>query len=241
VSAKRNTPCHCEEGLPEWIMSYADMITILMAFFVVMYSAAGKTDDVKLNAVMKSLRVWLGDFEGGWPSGAGRGPGGTKGPNEGKNAKASDRPRLASMDGRDGLTRGGTIYFRDLEGGLSAQDERDLIAIGELFAGKPNLVEIRGRASPRPLPQGGPYEDHSQLVFAKCRMISKFLLQQGLEPERLQVRLIQPVPSGAEDETLLTNWVRVDALLVNEFMAPRRPGTVPQPTTSGNAPKEKLR
>ena len=30
-----NKPCHCEEGLPEWIMSYADMITILMAFLVV--------------------------------------------------------------------------------------------------------------------------------------------------------------------------------------------------------------
>ncbi|MBI3461794.1 MAG: hypothetical protein HY000_01870, partial [Planctomycetes bacterium] len=119
MSAKKDKPCHCEEGLPEWIMSYADMITILMAFFVVMFSAAGKTDDVKIKAVMHSLRVWLGDFDGGWPAGAGRGPG-AKGPS--RNAKPADRPRLASMDGRDGLTRGGTVYFPSLDGALTKQD-----------------------------------------------------------------------------------------------------------------------
>ncbi len=54
--------CHeCEEGLPEWIMSYADMITILMAFFVVMYSMAGAPKDKgKEEAVMRSFRERFG-------------------------------------------------------------------------------------------------------------------------------------------------------------------------------------
>src|SRR5208282_4385038 len=54
--------CHdCEEGLPEWIMSYADMITILMAFFVVMYSMAGAPKDKKKEeAVMHALREQFG-------------------------------------------------------------------------------------------------------------------------------------------------------------------------------------
>jgi chemotaxis protein MotB len=205
-------------------MSYADMITILMAFFVVMYSAAGKTDDVKLKAVMHSLRVWLGDLDNGWPAGAGRGPGAAKGPNDGRKAKPPERPRLASMDGRDGLTRGGTVFFRTIAGELTPTDERDLVSISEMFAGKPNLVEVRGQASPRPLPPGGPYKDHSELVFNKCRLVSEFLLKEGIEPERLQVRIVQAAPPSAEDETMLTNWVRVDVLLVNQFVAPRRPG-----------------
>ena len=54
--------CHCEEGLPEWIMSYADMITILMAFFVVMYSMAGSKDEGKEEEVLDSLRIWLGKY-----------------------------------------------------------------------------------------------------------------------------------------------------------------------------------
>jgi hypothetical protein len=232
VSAKKPKPCRCEEGLPEWIMSYADMITILMAFFVVMYSTAGKADETKLRAVMYSLRVWLGDFEGGWPGGGGQGPGAAKGPNRGRNAKSAERPRLASMDGRDGLTRGGTIYFPALDATLTEQDKRDLTSISELFAGKPNLVEVRGQGSPRPLPAGGPFQDHGELIFAKCRLISQFLLAAGIEPERIQIRIVQVVPDGAEDETLLTNWVRVDALLVNEFITPRRPGNAsPKKTT----------
>ena len=35
------------EGAPEWMVSYADMITIIMAFFVVMYSSAGTASSGK--------------------------------------------------------------------------------------------------------------------------------------------------------------------------------------------------
>ncbi len=60
--------CECEEGLPEWIMSYADMITILMAFFVVMYSMAGTPDKSKEEAIFKSLRDQFGTMMPGWIS-----------------------------------------------------------------------------------------------------------------------------------------------------------------------------
>ena len=35
------------EGAPEWMVSYADMITILMSFFVVMFSMAGTKNTKK--------------------------------------------------------------------------------------------------------------------------------------------------------------------------------------------------
>ena len=45
MSGPSGHKCECEEGIAEWVMSYADMITILMAFFVVMYSMAGTPDE----------------------------------------------------------------------------------------------------------------------------------------------------------------------------------------------------
>src|SRR5947207_7888466 len=56
------------EGAPEWMVSYADMITILMSFFVVMYSMAGTKDAAKQDPVMSSLRKQFGRFTGS-PSG----------------------------------------------------------------------------------------------------------------------------------------------------------------------------
>jgi hypothetical protein len=78
------------------------------------------------------------------------------------------------------------------------------------------------------LPSGGPYQDHGELVFSKCRMIAQFLLKAGIEPERVQLRIAPSVGESVEDETLLTNWARVDVLLVNQFVAPRRPGSNPR-------------
>ena len=54
-------------------MSYADMITILMAFFVVMYSMAGTPDEAKEEAVFRSLREQFGPMIRGWQA-MGHGP-----------------------------------------------------------------------------------------------------------------------------------------------------------------------
>ena len=52
------------EGAPDWMVSYADMITILMAFFAVMYSMAGTKEAKRDVPIMKSLRRQFGKFVG---------------------------------------------------------------------------------------------------------------------------------------------------------------------------------
>jgi len=60
LSTAQETP---PEGAPEWMVSFADMVTILMAFFVVMFSMAGEKDPAKEVEMVRSLRRHLGH----WP------------------------------------------------------------------------------------------------------------------------------------------------------------------------------
>src|ERR1043166_2766573 len=111
--------CECEEGLPEWIMSYADMITILMAFFVVMYSMAGEKDPKKEEAVMNSLRMWLGGISAPWPhlhAGEGLRPDGKgNGPHAGRSSIPSSVRRPS--------TAGDVLYFSGQELPLTTEEQ----------------------------------------------------------------------------------------------------------------------
>src|SRR5688572_19899642 len=155
--------CHCEEGLPEWIMSYADMITILMAFFVVMYSMAGNKDTAKEEAMMKSLRNQFGPMAGFMSQL------GTFAPQHSKvsalNGDAqpahSDRdadkpgqrrsrptpPRAPAVTPGELLAAGGILQFEDDQDQLSEDGQRQLRSVAELLAGKPQRIEIRGHTS----------------------------------------------------------------------------------------------
>src|SRR5688572_23468057 len=101
-----------EEGLPEWIMSYADMITILMAFFVVMYSTAGEKNVHKQEAVLESLRSWLGPLR----------PGSLRGFEGLRGGYPGVHPRLLSTKDADAMG--------DSRHGKTSSNWRDMASIG---------------------------------------------------------------------------------------------------------------
>jgi chemotaxis protein MotB len=218
------------EGSPEWIMSYADMVTILMAFFVILYSMAGSEDTAKEQAMLRSLRLNLGPFKGlagpliskkskfaemavapQPPQGENR---------DGDPARRDSTPaKVPRVDPTDPVASGGMVRFEEGGTDLSPDNERQLAHIAQALAGKPQCVEIRGHTSRRPLAAGSPYRDSWELAFARGRKAMEFLVAHGIERARIRLSVAShpaQVPRG-ESKGPEDGDARVDIFMLGEF------------------------
>jgi hypothetical protein len=223
--------CHCEEGIAEWVMSYADMITILMAFFVVMYSMAGeKSESPKAEAVMGSLRHWLGPKREHWPMTwliqprrvptvfdvpvtTPRERGATE------NVKATIPKPNASFP--DGVTIyvPGTSFQMPESAPLDPETREELSRVVETVAGKLNLIEIRGQAKRHFHRKLGTSQQAADVVFQKCRLVMEYLIEQGVVPQRIQIRIIRAEGNGDETKLAAKNQdIQIDVFMLNEVL-----------------------
>jgi flagellar motor protein MotB len=140
-------------------------------------------------------------------------------------APVGDHPRVTII--RKGAATGvGTAIQFDEQSGAELSDENRLALdqqIG-LFAGKAQVIEIRGHTSRRPPnPQ---YRDNWDLAYARCRNTAAYLIEQGIEPKRLRVFVAgeyEPL-----DPNLLEQNDRVEVLLLDDVV----PGDAQPPTAS---------
>ena len=237
----------CEEGLPEWIMSYADMITILMAFFVVMYSMAGNKDTAKEAAVLRSLRQNLGPFKGVF---APLVPKHSKFLETAGSRHFADRENhphapiahgppahVQRVPAGQPLAKGGLIYFAIGAAGVSAENEHQLDLAVETLAGKPQRIEIRGHATHRPLPEGSPCRDHWDLAYTRCRQTMDYLVAHGIAAPRIRLGVASQAASSqsASRPLLLVSDSWVEIYMLNEFRE-RRETQTDQETEKENLP-----
>lgn len=244
--------CECEEGLPEWIMSYADMITILMAFFVVMYSMAGSPDKSKEEAIFKSLRNQFGAMVPGWMSVgkgtfihkdsqvlrlSGKGSSNQSNKNSGgadRRAGQGEHSRVHTLRPGEQSATGGVVYFAEGSSDLNKQDEQQLQTLAEEMSGKPQKIEIRGHTSRRPLSGSAPYRDHWDLAYSRCRHTMEYLESLGIDPKRFRLSVAaenEPVPGGVDAMNRGLNS-RVEVFLLNEVVAEGGVRGTNQPTNS---------
>ena len=62
--AKREKPCECERGVPLWMVTYGDMVTLLLTFFVMLFTVA-RIEDREFRLILSAFKGSLGLFEGG--------------------------------------------------------------------------------------------------------------------------------------------------------------------------------
>lgn len=218
------------EGAPEWMVSYADMITIMMAFFVVMYAVSFK-DQQSEEAVFNSLQLQFGRFPLSAalrpPKAVAQARGGVDA--HGRHAEstsrgaATKRPEMRITKVRPGedVVLGTNVFFEEGAAELSEPFRQQLSALAEQIGGKAQRIEVRGHTSGRSLPDGAPFRDQWDLAYARSRKVMEYLVLQGIPSRRIRLSVAgsnEPAHQG-NDPLLLRENSRVQVSLLDETLA----------------------
>ena len=229
------------DGAPEWMVSFADMITIMMSFFVIMFALATARNESKKAAAMESIEYrfgpqWrpfkpgMGTYKNGTPhKGDGRGdrPQRLVLAPQGDDAASGRRFGRANIPATGDLPGlGGSVYFDELAVDPSDTQKVNLKRIADAAAGKPQKIEVLGHATGRPLPPDCPYRDPWDLAYARCRRITELLTAMGIDPQRIRMGVAgstEPVPRR-DPKVFARQNSRVDIylldILVTDFAHP---------------------
>jgi len=194
-----NQTSHDTGGSFRWLLTYADMITLLLAFFVILY-AISKVDLKKYEGVAVSLR---GAFKGGTPYPI---PAKVRGVERG--APQSDllfelvqalRTQLSEdlKDERIQIERNtdkivlrfqDAILFERGKAELRPSARRLLGKVASVIGTLPNPIEAEGHTDQLPI-RSGPYPSNWELSTARATAVVRFLVEDaGLSPARLAAR-----------------------------------------------------
>lgn len=190
---------HNSGGSLRWLLTYADMITLLLAFFVILY-AISKVDLKKYESLAASLR---GAFNGSAPlAGAATGGGGERllpEPDLVFGVVQQLRERLGDdlREGRVQIERGpdgivlrfqDAVFFERGKAELRGEARRLLDAIGGIIEGLPNPIEAEGHTDTLPI-RSAQFPSNWELSVARATAVVRYLVEvHGLSPLRFAAR-----------------------------------------------------
>jgi chemotaxis protein MotB len=228
------------ENLERWLLTYADLITLLLAFFIVMYSMSkvdakkfGKMSEA-LSGVLKGGTVVIkrGDQVGTLPGGGVLSIGHLQSIQESikRDLEKSGKDKLISSEISE---RGLVIHIMesalfkagsaDLE--PKAKEILDLVAlhIGNL----PNHVRIEGHTDNRPI-KNTKYPSNWELSSARATEVVRFFTDgHGIDPKRVSALgygEYRPMAANNTDENRAKNR-RVDVVVLTMEMTQNEPSS----------------
>ena len=225
-----------EPGIPEWVVTFGDMMSLLLTFFIMLVSMSEMKEDEKYQAMVESIREQFGhDMTMASMTPGDSRPRGAHSPNPvysmgrakqldlksgGQEVQAvvGDNDRVQIIRPGEDSTAGGVIYFPEHETELSEDNKQKLQQILRQIAGKPQKIEIRGHTTRRPVDEKSGFRDEWDLAYTRCRNTMKFLIEQNIDPNRIRLGpagATEPLYKGVEPDRLLQNS-RVQILMWDE-------------------------
>jgi len=222
-------------GVPEWVVTFGDMMSLLLTFFIMLVSMSELKEEERFQAMLESMRRQFGHET----SRAAVIPGSSQAnssmaylaPSQSRSlrkelmdggndiqAVTGENTRVQTVRQGRNSTTGGVIYFGELSSELTPESRAALQSIARQVAGKPQKIEIRGHASRRPVDPHQGVRDHWDLAFERCYNTMQFLIAQGIEPERIRLGSAgahEPVDIGLNPEERKRN-ARVEILMWDE-------------------------
>lgn len=234
------------ENHERWLLTYADLITLLLAFFIVMYSMsridAARFENMSnaLSGVLKGKEMALEERE---ILEATDGVGG--GPLDREGLKMVQRDLDRSVrEGNLGLAvysvltdRGLVIHimegalFEDGQADLTASARDVLRAVGSDIKKTNNHIRVEGHTDPRPI-HTPRFPSNWELSTARATSVLRFMVDTvGLPPERVSALgfgEFRPLSPNDSPEGMAKNR-RVDIVVLSESMSASEPEAMAVP------------
>ncbi len=226
-------------GVPEWVVTFGDMMSLLLTFFIMLVSLSEMKQEEKYQALVESIRKQLGHASSMDSM--------VPGPVKPRNSIVQQVANLARAKRKD-LMKGGekveaptgenrlvqiirpgnqtaigtTVFFADDAFTLTDAEKQKLNELAVKIIGKPQKIELRGHTSRRPTPADAPFKDQYDLSFFRCRTVRDFLVDElKIQPERIRMAVSgphEPLHIGVDPELLKLN-PRVDVFMLDEVSA----------------------
>ncbi|VAX38571.1 Flagellar motor rotation protein MotB [hydrothermal vent metagenome] len=236
-------------GVPEWVVTYGDMMSLLLTFFIMLVSMSELKQEGEVRAALDAMREAFG---------ADMGESGVMGPSSqttstlSKLRSESDRSdggvkkasrTSAGISGAYGpairinhgttVTLGGASLFHGFEAALNDSLKKNIRIFADVIKSYPNKIVIRGHASPEPVPPNTPFSigwikrkgevpDQMDLSFARAQSVANYLVLQGIDEKRLVITAAgdkEPRVRSRDIKRQQKNH-RVDLFLIDSYISP---------------------
>ncbi len=223
-------------GVPEWVVTYGDMMSLLLTFFIMLVSMSELKDEGKMRAAMDGIREAFGN-EQAMMGAPGRSMQTTSVlsklssmGNLSLGGKAEFALKTVGAAGkyhpvqkiREGtvVTLGGPAMFKPFSAELTKALRENLDMIADVLRKRSRRIEVRGHAAPIALPKDSKFRDTFDLSFARADAVAKYLISKEVRPERILVSAAgdnepRTLKRGAEHQAANR---RVDVYLIDSYI-----------------------
>ena len=171
----------CVQFDQEWIFTYGDLVTLLLCFFILLFSTC-KYETMKFTSLAASFKPL---------------PAGTPFLNEGKDsiveqiAQQLEESELGDDANIKVEEKGGVVsfkasaYFKTDSAKLNAKAVKEMTRFSKLIFLLPNKIQIEGHTEKK---QPDNWDSKWELAGARASKIARFFIENGLDPTKITVK-----------------------------------------------------
>jgi chemotaxis protein MotB len=164
-----------------WLITYSDMVTLLLAFFLLMYSFSVMSQDHK-EALVEELRGVTANKAQELKTREELEEAARKIAKELEKAAAF----VESTETEVTVGLSSAVTFGSGDAVLSQAGADALAKVSKILSGLPNVVRIEGHTDNVPM-RGGRYPSNWHLSAARAQSVVRLLMKEGISPRRIEV------------------------------------------------------
>ncbi|REJ70289.1 MAG: flagellar motor protein MotB [Planctomycetota bacterium] len=230
-------------GIPEWVVTFGDMMSLLLTFFIMLVSLSEIKQEELFQAMVESMRQQFGHDT----SSASLSPGKIRprtaklmqlasmgramranimqGGNKVK-APVGDEYKVENPRPGQRSTVGTVVYFDHGRNELTNKHKQQLLSARPQLGDKPQRIEVRGHTSRRPLADSSGELWDRDLAYARARAVADYLDEIGIKRSRIRIAVSgqhEPITDAVQPQALDKND-RVEVFLLDEIAESHRKG-----------------